>query len=132
MKGKRVFEQEFSLCQNSSKEIDLKISNSNSIISNIEEKENKDNISNADDKENKKILLDDDNILLTLPQEAIYKPLKTEYIDKSCQFYSDFQNSEQDLNIAIEENDKNEKDKIEEKKEKKNEEKEKEKEKEKK
>ena len=93
LKGKRVFEQEFSLCQNSSKEIDLKISNSNSIISNIEDKENKDNISNADEKENKKLLLDDDNILLTLPQEAIYKPLKTEYIDKSCQFYSDFQNS---------------------------------------
>ena len=43
-----------------------------------------------------------------MQQDAIYKPLNTEYEDKSCQLYSDFQNSAQDLNIAVEENEKNE------------------------
>ena len=45
---------------------------------------------------------------MTLQQDAIYKPLNTEYEDKSCQLYSDFQNSAQDLNIAVEENERNE------------------------
>ena len=45
---------------------------------------------------------------MTLQQDAIYKPLNTEYEDKSYQFYSDFQNSAQDLNIAVEENERNE------------------------
>ena len=107
VKGKNVFEQNF-------------------IIIRIEDKENKDSILNANEKENKKILLNDDNFLVTKPKEAKYKTLKTENIDKSYQFYSDFQNSDQGISIAIEEKDKNEKDKI---KEKKNEEKEKEKEK---
>ena len=111
LKGKNIFEQELSLCHNSSADLDLKISNSNIILSNLKEKENKeiDNINNDN--------LNDieDNIILTLPQDAIYKPLKTEYMDKSCQFYSDFQNSEQDLNIAVEENDINDKENVEEK-----------------
>ena len=67
---------------------------------------NKENINNLNiENDNKKDDIED-NILLTLPQEAIYKPLKTELVDKSCQFYSDL-NSEQDLNIAVEENDRN-------------------------
>ena len=111
LKGKNIFEQELSLCHNSDAELDLKISNSNIILSNLKEKENKEikniNNDNLNDIE--------DNIILTLPQDAIYKPLKTEYMDKSCQFYSDFQNSEQDLNIAVEENDINDKENVEEK-----------------
>ena len=111
LKGKNIFEQELSLCHNSDAELDLKISNSNIILSNLKEKENKE-INNIN---NEKLNEIEDNIILTLPQDAIYKPLKTEYIDKSCQFYSDFQNSEQDLNIAVEENDINDKENVEEK-----------------
>ena len=110
--GKSIFEQEFSLCHNSNVEEGLKISDSNFKMKNIKEKETnelKDNINNE------KLNDIENNIILTLPQEAIYKPLKTEYADKSCQFYSDIQNSEQDLNIAVEENDINEKEKVEEK-----------------
>ena len=122
IKGKNLFEEKFSLCPNSSSEADLKFSNSNIIMSNNEDKEdkekrkenkekkedkkNKENINNLNiENDNKKDDIED-NILLTLPQEAIYKPLKTELVDKSCQFYSDL-NSEQDLNIAVEENDRN-------------------------
>ena len=122
LKGKTLFEQEFSLCHNSSEDADLKLSNSNIIKSNIEEKiddkegkESKENsnIKNEKEKEKEKEKenkIDDieNNILLTLQQDAIYKPLNTEYEDKSCQLYSDFQNSAQDLNIAVEENEKNE------------------------
>ena len=111
LKGKNIFEQELSLCHNSDAELDLKISNSNIILSNLKEKENKEINNNNNDNLNDI----EDNIILTLPQDAIYKPLKTEYIDKSCQFYSDFQNSEQDLNIAVEENDINDKENMEEK-----------------
>ena len=111
LKGKNIFEQELSLCHNSDAELDLKISNSNIILSNLKEKENKE-INNINNDNLNDI---EDNIILTLPQDAIYKPLKTEYIDKSCQFYSDFQNSEQDLNIAVEENDINDKENMEEK-----------------
>ena len=111
LKGKNIFEQELSLCHNSDAELDLKISNSNIILSNLKEKENKE-INNINNDNLNDI---EDNIILTLPQDAIYKPLKTEYIDKSCQFYSDFQNSEQDLNIAVEENDINDKENVEEK-----------------
>ena len=111
LKGKSVFELEFSLCHNSSAENELKLSNSNLNINidNFDDKENKDknNISKGKDNDSKKLFLDDDNILLTLQQDAIYKPQKTEYTDKSCQFYSEFQTSEQDLNVAIEENNKN-------------------------
>ena len=109
LKGKSIFEQEFSFCQNSSAENDLNISNSKSNVNNSENKENKEqnNIIKANESDNKKLFLDDDNFLFTLQQDAIYKPQKTEYIDKSCQLYSEFQNSEKDLNIAIEENDRN-------------------------
>ena len=126
IKGKNLFEQEFSLCPNSSSEADLKLSNSNLFTSKIEDKENRDKEKRNENKEIKKEIKNkeninnlnvenenenkkddiEDNILLTLPQEAIYKPLKTELVDKSCQFYSDL-NSEQDLNIAVEENDRN-------------------------
>ena len=86
MKGKRIFEQNFSVVGIDGKEMDLEIFNSNSNINRIEDKENKDNISNVNEKENKKLLLNDDNILVTQPKEVKYKKLKTEYIDKSCQF----------------------------------------------
>ena len=93
IKGKNLFEEKFSLCQNSSSEADLKFSNSNIIMSNNEDKEdkekrkenkekkedkkNKENINNLNiENDNKKDDIED-NILLTLPQEAIYKPLKT-------------------------------------------------------
>ena len=120
LKGKILFENEFSLCPNSSSEAEMRLSNSNLLTSievndkkdNKDNKENKtkENITNANkenENDNKKEDNIEDNILLTLPQEAIYKPLKTEYADKSCQFYSDFQNTEQDLNIAVEENERN-------------------------
>ena len=109
IKGKELFDQEFSLCHNSSEEGDLKLSNSNILTKNsIENKSNKEN-NNIVDKGESQNKTDniEDNILLTLPQDAIYKPLNTEYADKSCQFYSDFQYSDQDLNIAVEENERN-------------------------
>ena len=120
LKGKILFENEFSLCPNSSSEAEIRLSNSN-LLTSIEvndTKDNKDskentakrniaNVNKENENDNKKEDNIEDNILLTLPQEAIYKPLKTEYADKSCQFYSDFQNSEQDLNIAVEENERN-------------------------
>ena len=113
LKGKNLFEQEFSLCPNSSSEADLRLSNSN-ILSNTEENDIKekekiknDNKENENENDTKNFDNIEDNILLTLPQEAIYKPLKTEFADKSCQYYSDFQNSEKNLNIAVEENERN-------------------------
>ena len=118
IKGKKLFEQEFSLCPNSSEEADLKLSNSDIINDNdnTNDKYNKEkeNISNENKNENDTKKDDiENNILLTLPQEAIYNPLQTEFADKSCQF-SDFQNS--DLNIAVEENEKNDIDETEGKK----------------
>ena len=127
LKGKNLFEQEFSLCPNSSTEVDIRLSNSNIILSNIEdyqESKDKENITIEKDKESENKKEDiEDNILLTLPQEAIYQPLKTEFADKSCQFYSDYQNSDQESNIAIEENVRNDIIFSEDKKELKNEEK---------
>ena len=121
IKGKELFDQEFSLCHNSSEEGDLKFSNSNLIMkNNIDDTNNKEsnNIIDKNETQNKTDNIED-NILLTLPQDAIYKPLNTEYADKSCQFYSDFQYSDQDLNIAVEENERNDnEEKIEKKKEK--------------
>ena len=108
IKGKELFDQEFSLCHNSSEEAGLKFSNSNLIMKSNIDKNDKENFNIIDKNEyqNKTDNIED-NILLTLPQDAIYKPLNTEYADKSCQFYSDFQYSDQDLNIAVEENERN-------------------------
>ena len=109
LQGKKMFELEFSLCHNSSDEGNLKIKNANEnenenvniILDNLNEKETKETYN----QNNEKLNDIEYNIILTLPQDAIYKPLKTEYMDKSCQFYSDYQNSEHDANIAVEEND---------------------------
>ena len=104
LKGKNLFTQEFSMCPNSSEETDLKLSNSNILSDNLNDKDNKSKGNNEiqNEKDSKKDNIED-NILLTLPQEAIYNPLQTEFTDKSCQL-SDFHNS--DINIGVEEKEK--------------------------